>query len=483
MGKTKYVFCAYPSAFIHEKADLNSAKKKHLFWGDTIELLEKEDNDFLEVSSRDERGWIKKGDTQENPLLDIIFLDVGQGDSCIIVTPKDEKIIVDTGKGNHLLRYLKWRYKSFSTPEMRKMAAKIRSIIITHGDDDHYGGLDFLFQDAVLQDVLNVDSIYHNGLFPRKGSGAGSLGTKKKIGSDTYITDLIFDDNDLKQFLNNTSVWQNIEYDTVINSIKQSHPSIIFQMLNHQWSGNPPLTGCNDLAFSILGPYVETDAGQIMLRYFGDVGLTKNGHSVLVFLKYGDIRIFLSGDLNTIAEDYLLQQYRSGSFFQAEVLKIAHHGSSSFSDQFLAAVEPYVSVISSGDSEPYSHPRADTLGLIGKVSRGTRPLIFSTELARSAPEYFKIFSSQNKDIEKLKKALSAPQKNAVEENKLKSELDKTNETVLNRAVAVYGAINLRTDGKKLLMCQKLEKKNTQSEEWDIYLLEPHPVTKQLTLVS
>jgi hypothetical protein len=220
-----------------------------------------------------------------------------------------------------------------------------------------------------------------------------------------------------------------------------------------------------------------------MLRYFGDVGLTKNGHSVLVFLKYGDIRIFPSGDLNTIAEDYLLQQYRSGSFFQAEVLKIAHHGSSSFSDQFLAAVEPYVSVISSGDSEPYSHPRADTLGLIGKVSRGTRPLIFSTELARSAPEYFKIFSSQNKDIEKLKKALSAPQKNAVEENKLKSELDKTNETVLNRAVAVYGAINLRTDGKKLLMCQKLEKKNTQSEEWDIYLLEPHPVTKQLTLVS
>jgi hypothetical protein len=483
MSETKYVYCAYPSAFVYEKPDLKSAKKKHLFWGDTIKFLDQESNDFLKVYSRDETGWIKKNDTLVDPILDIIFLDVGQGDSCIIVTPKDEKIIVDTGKGNNLLRYLKWRYKSFSTPEMQEMAAKIKSIIITHGDNDHYGGLDFLFKDAALQNILNVDSIYHNGLFPRKGSGAGSLGTKKKIGSDTYITDLIFDDNDLTKFLNNTSLWQNLDYPTLINSIKQSHPSIIFQMLNHQWSGTPQLTTCGDLTFSILGPYVETDGGKIMLSYFGDPGLTKNGHSVLVFLKYGDIRIFLSGDLNTRAEDYLLKQYRVDGVFQAEVLKIAHHGSSSFSDDFLAAVGPFVSVISSGDSEPYSHPRADTLGLIGKVSRGRRPLIFSTELARSTPEYFKRFSNLNKNIIKLEKAASAPEIKKAEKNKIESELDKMNETTLNRAVAVYGAINLRTDGRRLLMSQKLEKKNTKNEEWDIYLLEPDPLTQQMRLVD
>ena len=97
MSTKSYLFCGYPSAFIYENSDADSAKKKHLFWGDTIEILGEETSAFLKVYSRDETGWIKKTETQENPILDLIFLDVGQGDSCIIVTPEDEKIIVDSG--------------------------------------------------------------------------------------------------------------------------------------------------------------------------------------------------------------------------------------------------------------------------------------------------------------------------------------------------------------------------------------------------
>jgi len=483
MSTKNYVFCGYPSAFIYENSDAHSAKKKHLFWGDTIEILGEEIYGFLKVSSRDETGWIKKTETQENPILDLIFLDVGQGDSCIIVTPEDEKIIVDAGMGDNLLRYLKWRYKSFSTTEMKEMAGNIKSIIITHPDKDHYEGLKYLFEDTLMNTVLKVQSIYHNGIFPRKGEGAGSLGTSKRIGQKTLITDLIFDNDDLKKFLQNKPLWQGKEFATLVDSIKQKHNSIDFQMLNHEWSGSPQLTASQDLAFSILGPYVEKDEGKLALRYFGDVKKTKNGHSVLLLLKYGNIRIFLSGDLNDKAEDYLIQQHGSKSIFQAEVLKIAHHGSSSFSDQFMEAVKPYVSVISSGDTESYSHPRADTLGLIGKVSRGKRPLIFSTELARSTPEYFSGFSSLNKDIEKLKKALLAPNLADEEKKKMSSELDAIKDKILNRAVAVYGAINLRTDGHNLLLCQKLEEKNQKNEEWDIYLLEPDTRTKELKLAS
>jgi beta-lactamase superfamily II metal-dependent hydrolase len=483
MSTKNYVFCGYPSAFIHENSDPNSAKKKHLFWGDTIEILGEEKNGFLKVYSRDETGWIKKTDTQENPILDLIFLDVGQGDSCIIVTPEDEKIIVDAGIGNHLLRYLRWRYRSFSTPEMKQMAGNIKSIIITHPDEDHYEGLKYLFEDTLMNKVLKVQSIYHNGIFPRKGEGAGSLGTSKRFGQKTFITDLIFDDDDLNEFLENRPLWQGKVFATLVDSIKRKHHSIDFHMLNHEWSGSPQLTASQDLAFGILGPYVEKVEGKLALRYFGDVQKTKNGHSVLLLLKYGDIKIFLSGDLNDKAEDYLIQQYGSKSIFQAEVLKIAHHGSSSFSDQFMEAVKPYVSVISSGDTESYSHPRADTLGLIGKMSRGARPLIFSTELARSTPEYFSGFSNLNKDIEKLKKALLAPNLADEEKKKMSSELDVIKDKILNRAVAVYGAINLRTDGHNLLLCQKLEEKNPQDEEWDIYLLEPDEQTKELKLAS
>ncbi len=103
MSKKNILFCGYPDAFIYDKANLNSEKKKHIFWGDTLTKPNNEkgefkrDGDFLEVDSRDETGWILEDNTQTEPLLDIIFLDVGQGDCCIIVTPEDEKIIIDTG--------------------------------------------------------------------------------------------------------------------------------------------------------------------------------------------------------------------------------------------------------------------------------------------------------------------------------------------------------------------------------------------------
>ncbi|MDG5998076.1 MAG: hypothetical protein DCC43_12595 [Candidatus Brocadia sp.] len=42
---------------------------------------------------------------------------------------------------------------------------------------------------------------------------------------------------------------------------------------------------------------------------------------------------------------------------------------------------------------------------------------------------------------------------------------------LDRSVAVFGAINLRTDGRKVVMAYKLEQ-STPSKGWDIYQMEP-----------
>jgi hypothetical protein len=96
-------------------------------------------------------------------------------------------------------------------------------------------------------------------------------------------------------------------------------------------------------------------------------------------------------------------------------------------------------VISSGDDESYCHPRPDSLGTIGKFSRGERPMIFSTELARSNKEFIDL-----KDIPEGKKR--------------------------ERVVTVYGMINLRTDGEKMIIAQKLERK-AATRNWDIHKLE------------
>jgi len=124
---------------------------------------------------------------------------------------------------------------------------------------------------------------------------------------------------------------------------------------------------------------------------------------------------------------------------EVDVAKSCHHGSADFSSEFLRAINPIATIISSGDEEPYCHPRPDTLGTIGKHSRGERSLIFCTELARSSKEYV--------------------------------ELEKSNSSKKReRVVTVYGMINVRTDGEKVVIAQKLEQA-ASSRNWDIHKLE------------
>ena len=129
-------------------------------------------------------------------------------------------------------------------------------------------------------------------------------------------------------------------------------------------------------------------------------------------------------------------------YLGADIAKSCHHGSDEFTSEFLQALSPIATVISSCDEESYCHPRPDTLGTIGKYSRGHRPMIYSTELARSGKEFI--------ELEKLD--LSAQKKK-------------------ERVVTVYGMINVRTDGNRVIFAQKLEKKSQSGETWDIHQME------------
>ena len=128
--------------------------------------------------------------------------------------------------------------------------------------------------------------------------------------------------------------------------------------------------------------------------------------------------------------------------------------------RFLSALNPIATVISSGDNEPYSHPRSDALGGIGRYSRGVRPLIFSTELARSADEAITHPYFLRQEFMKIKEEIEKTTGDTPEVQKKKEELDKKYLALvekINRSIAVYGAINLRTDGHKVVMAQKIER--------------------------
>lgn len=96
------------------------------------------------------------------------------------------------------------------------------------------------------------------------------------------------------------------------------------------------------------------------------VGLTDpNLASTIAMVRYGAVRFLLAGDAEREEEDWLLSRY--GRELAADVLKVAHHGSStSTSGDFLRAVGPRLAVISVGRGNGYGHPSRDVVGdLVG----------------------------------------------------------------------------------------------------------------------
>lgn len=77
--------------------------------------------------------------------LRIYFIDVGQGDSCLIITPRNKKILIDGGEGDTdvLLSYL-----------LDRRIKTIDYIMISHFDSDHCNGLIVVIQKLSVKNVL-----------------------------------------------------------------------------------------------------------------------------------------------------------------------------------------------------------------------------------------------------------------------------------------------------------------------------------------
>ena len=247
------------------------------------------------------------------------------------------------------------------------------------------------------------------------------------------------------------------------------------------------------MVIKVLGPLPQDFSGTLALPKFGSTGETKNGHSVVLQIEIGDVRIQLGGDLNDASQDYLLKHYTGlrhppqsaaeedeivtagRPFFEADVTKACHHGSPHVAPAFLRAVNPLVTVVSSGDNEPHGHPRPDTLGMIGRYGRGERPLIFSTELARSSKELIKHPNQARASLRRVLKenepVLQDPAASQARKDKAEAAIQKALKTI-ERSVASYGMINLRTDGRNVLMAQRLERDRSRKVRWDVHRFEP-----------
>jgi beta-lactamase superfamily II metal-dependent hydrolase len=491
----KIKFAGYPDAFIYAEPNEHSQWVNHLLWGEWVQILEEADH-WVKVNVRGSKdGWMLASHLQSEKLVELYFVDIGQGDGCLAIFPdgtnddgmqKDRIMLIDAGQNDNMLRFINWK---FNTKNDENPVFQIDDVIISHGDADHYGGFQAIFENP----RFNFKNVYHNGLVER--ATGESLGGHEKYGKVTYQTDVVQTHEALNEIISNPSAMGKRLYPKLLKTVSGRGAQI--RMICNDDGFLPEFGEDKEIKLRVLAPVVEhvPELGDtpLLRRFKSNDGKTKNGHSVVLRLEYGEVKILLGGDLNVPAENFLLQHYSEKDpttkdkaklteiisivtkFFGADVAKACHHGSGDFSTTFLRAVNAAATIVSSGDDEPHCHPRPNTLGALGKYGRGEYPLIFSTEMARSAKEKIKWPHEIHKEIEYLQSEIVKVSAEADDEKKEQRliKLEKRKQKLflsLGRTVEVYGMINVRTDGKRIIIAQKLEQAADRGL-WDIHCLE------------
>ena len=521
-------FLAASEAMLRAGPDGRATVRNHLLLGDELRYLGQHQEGWLKVACRGHHGWLPASDVGEQRLLEVNFVDVGQGDGCHLVMPNGESMLIDAGIGEHMHRFLQWRY-NLRFREAPPVVAPLclDRVVISHPDKDHYFGLGPVFEDPKLR----VAALYHNGIVERPVTAAerqaelhyysrDDLGGYLKLARDrSYLVDRVTSDDEMRRLLaaHPTSRKQYLQ---VLRKALSGSPAVCFRGLCGDDGYLPGYGEGEPLRIRILGPLteaVEKDGRCYRgLQRLGDEGITKNGHSLVLQLQWGPLRILLGGDLNTQAQDYLLMQYSGEPFkasrlerqirqwqgrgsrlsaaerqwlaeaevtlatmivrgrkhFQSHVAKACHHGSHHFSESFLQVINAMATVVSSGDRESYAHPRPDALGAYGKYGRGHRPLIFSTELARNTREFTPIihYYERLKQYQAAIDAATSPLRRQRLERQMQRQKDSN--------VVCYGLITLRSDGRRLILAQKYEQPAKNGRKWDVHQLVHDPVSDQ-----
>ncbi len=427
-----------------------------LYWGDEVEIVDLAENEDPAVTKigvkvynhalqQKQEGYVKKKKKQPlrfrtgagRYLLETTFVDVQQGDATLIQTPDRQLIVIDGGEKKFLARILASMFPNTTAAK----PLDIDALVITHGDADHFSGL-FELADARdypdnnhRQIFARVQRYFHNGLVkgPKGGSYKARFGKSKKFDGVNYATELWSNPSDASHKNDSFKQWE-----TALERMLPADGSAVVDRLEY---GDDQVFDDfrPGVDISVLGPVTELVDGNPALRFLGGSDShTINGHSIVLRLRHGNVHFLLGGDLNHHAEEHLRHHIDKDPerTLRSEILKVPHHGSHEFEQQFLDDVSPVVSVVSSGDEsvlKEYVHPRANLMAALGRASRGPMPLVFSTELAAFFAYRGYVQPEQHKqDGDLLPKSQRRGGIHAFQR-------------------LVFGAVRVRTDGERVLV--------------------------------
>lgn len=445
-------------------------------WGDGVRRTGPLQNGRQQVKIRGRTGWVEADKLGGRSLLEFYFIDVGQGDGVLIKTPDFEHIMLDGGyarraqpTGKSAADFVDWKFAK----DYGHTAIVLDAMISSHIDYDHYGGLDDVLDVAQLGELdcqtITVDAFYHSGLshWAAHGGEPEGLGPWAK-GPDGrgWFTRVLTDRAACQAACGGGAgpqlrgYWRGLIEKVLAAKTSAGQPTPIAPLSQEtQWL--PQFGAGQPVAVRVLGPLAGALAGQpALLRLAAKADKNTNGTSVLLRVDFEACRILLTGDLNLLAQRQLLNHYEGHEReFASDVAKACHHGAEDVSFPFLNHIKAACTVISSGDAEGHDHPRPRVVAASGLAGYATykddellTPLVYSTELARSVEVASTKAVSQGAqrwadtalsgvtfDYETVEPGGLRPSKGQCRArgSRLMTKL-------------LYGLVNIRTDGRRIL---------------------------------
>lgn len=232
--------------------------------------------------------------------LKIYFVDVGQGDSTCIVTPKNKIILIDGG-GNSKDENYDIGKQTLLPYLLDKKINKIDYCIVSHFDSDHCGGLMYILKNLKVKNII--------------------------IG---------------KQY----EEYENYKEFIKIAKDKKINIRVV--------EAGEKITIEKNLYIDILWP-INREKMVIQNAI--------NNNSLVFKLRYINFSMLFTGDIEEIAEKEILDKYKENTeFLKSTILKVAHHGSkTSSTKEFINIVKPKYAVIGVGKDNKFRHPSNVTI--------------------------------------------------------------------------------------------------------------------------
>lgn len=454
-------------------------KVKELLWGDRVEVLSSVGS-RRKVKARGTTGYVNNSDLNGESLLEVYFIDVGQGDGVLVRMPNGKHILIDGGynrakqpTGKNAADFVDWKFAK----DYGETTIKLDAMIASHCDADHYGGLWDLLNPEESEGLdasdIEVENFYHAGVsWWKRPGGSRNVGPK----SDGFLTRLLSDRESIAAGLPKGGTGTKLQGEWAdFMKVVYDHGCPVSR-LTHAINYLPGFEpGEGQASVKVLAPVEYELDGEAAFRDLGSRhGQNTNGHSVLLRLDYGRSRILLTGDLNKKSQRLLLDEYVGRrTEFLCDVAKGCHHGSDDVSYEFLQAMGPAATVISSGDNEGHAHPRPNIVAASAitghtaiKNDELITPLVYSTEISRSinVGTPTKLIHTNLQDENGRTLEVSDLSSTKVRYEVVKAgDLNATSRTrsFQNRLVVdgiIYGLVNVRTDGNHILCAVLNEKK-------------------------